>query len=781
MAEEIVLLKFQSDTAQLKAELTTATQQVKALGTEVEGVNKDVDVMSNSFKNTGNNIATSVVAGSKAFNDLNKHIDDSVSKLEKAGKVQKGLSDGAKSFLKDASLEKAYNNLNAKIEKGGLSQRELTKAIKEYQTIALKAGETSPIAAKAIAEAGKLKDQIDDTREAVKNMASGSRLEQFGSTLGSLTGKLASLDFEGAAQQAKQLAAISSQITFKESLGGIKQLGSALLNLGKALITNPVFLMGAAVTAIAVAVYDLISAQKSEVELLEEQIELSKKRQVIVEGMYDREINLAKELGKETDLLERKKALATYNELKRQLQMIQQKTKAQREAAVKELEFLKSTLVAAPQAQAQLEKEIKKIRDGATQEEIDATQALLDAKNQLQIENLQFYKAVASSTVKANEDSLNQIKSSNDKFMQSEEGQRLAQINTLFGTLNKLLDQSKTETVPAILDRVNRKIQETANQIQELAKQADLTKLNEKLGLSVDEDFVPKRKDTLDAINQMEEENQTARLDRQDAFIEKENENYLKRAEAELEFYEKSKENAEKDAQNKEQIQQQFNQIAIKSFTDLFSEIARLEGENSEYAKLLALFQIGLDLAKSLSATIAGASAAAAAGGPLAPVLLAGYIASGIAQVSTAFLRVNQLVNQPVPKKLAEGSEFLTGGQANTDSIPALLMPGERVVTKEKNLRYYDDLSAIHNGHYEDHLQSKYIAPAVRQAIQDYKQETNRAFAREVANGLLGGKKWNGSNIVTSLMMMNHDENLRHKELVMAVTSGKRYVSRKSR
>lgn len=55
-------------------------------------------------------------------------------------------------------------------------------------------------------------------------------------------------------------------------------------------------------------------------------------------------------------------------------------------------------------------------------------------------------------------------------------------------------------------------------------------------------------------------------------------------------------------------------------------------------ARALAITQLSIDTAKSISATIAGATAAAAAGGPAAPFLLAGYITTGIATVLTAFV-----------------------------------------------------------------------------------------------------------------------------------------------
>tara|TARA_R110001606_G_C15403403_1_gene653634 strand:- start:12731 stop:14827 length:2097 start_codon:yes stop_codon:yes gene_type:complete len=67
------------------------------------------------------------------------------------------------------------------------------------------------------------------------------------------------------------------------------------------------------------------------------------------------------------------------------------------------------------------------------------------------------------------------------------------------------------------------------------------------------------------------------------------------------------------------------------------SSIVSLTGGEGKRAKRIqkqiAVAQIAIDTAKSISATIAGASAASAAGGPAAPFLLVSYIASGIATV----------------------------------------------------------------------------------------------------------------------------------------------------
>mgnify|MGYP003479324107 FL=1 len=99
-------------------------------------------------------------------------------------------------------------------------------------------------------DVGKLKDQISSAAAAANVFATSSKFEQIGNAFGSVVSKLRNLDFSGAVAQSKLLVATSKSLTFKEALGGVKDLGATLLNVGKSLLLNPIFLIGAAVTGI---------------------------------------------------------------------------------------------------------------------------------------------------------------------------------------------------------------------------------------------------------------------------------------------------------------------------------------------------------------------------------------------------------------------------------------------------------------------------------------------------------------------------------------------------
>lgn len=110
----------------------------------------------------------------------------------------------------------------------------------------------------AIARTAELKDRMNDVNEQVGVLTAGSKFEKMSNNLGDIGGKIASLDFEGANESASRLLSFSKSITFGDATKGIKDLGSTFLQLGKALLTNPLFLIAAVIAAVVVAVVKLL-------------------------------------------------------------------------------------------------------------------------------------------------------------------------------------------------------------------------------------------------------------------------------------------------------------------------------------------------------------------------------------------------------------------------------------------------------------------------------------------------------------------------------------------
>jgi len=102
---------------------------------------------------------------------------------------------------------------------------------------------------------GQLKDQVDDLGRGVNTLA-GDPLERLNNSFGMIGGSLMSLDFGGAIQGLNGMASAVGDIKMDDITKGIEGLGTAFLNLGKSLLTNPIFLVAATLTAVGVALYE---------------------------------------------------------------------------------------------------------------------------------------------------------------------------------------------------------------------------------------------------------------------------------------------------------------------------------------------------------------------------------------------------------------------------------------------------------------------------------------------------------------------------------------------
>ena len=102
--------------------------------------------------------------------------------LDNIDKELKSISNTAKDI---ANIDKRFEDLNKRVESGTMTMRESTKAIKEYQTIALQAGADSPVGAQAIANAAKLTDELGDLKNAITNASHDGANMQAALQLGS--------------------------------------------------------------------------------------------------------------------------------------------------------------------------------------------------------------------------------------------------------------------------------------------------------------------------------------------------------------------------------------------------------------------------------------------------------------------------------------------------------------------------------------------------------------------------------------------------------------------
>lgn len=112
-------------------------------------------------------------------------------------------------------------------------------------------------------EAGSLKDKIGDAKDSIKAFSSESKLTQGKTLISQIGSDLTDLNFGDASDKAKQFAMVVKSITFGEVIKGIKDFGSAILGVGKALLLNPFVLIASGIAAITYLIFDQIEAEKN--------------------------------------------------------------------------------------------------------------------------------------------------------------------------------------------------------------------------------------------------------------------------------------------------------------------------------------------------------------------------------------------------------------------------------------------------------------------------------------------------------------------------------------
>jgi hypothetical protein len=157
--------------------------------------------------------------------------------------TQKGLND-VQEELK--GVEKEINNINdtpltldeqlkeitKSVEGGGLSMRELTKKIKDYQTIAVQASRESPIGREAITRAASLQDELGDLRNEITRLSADGQKMQGALALGSaVAGGYGALQgvmaLAGQENEALMQSLVKMQAA-QSALAGIEQLRLSL-------------------------------------------------------------------------------------------------------------------------------------------------------------------------------------------------------------------------------------------------------------------------------------------------------------------------------------------------------------------------------------------------------------------------------------------------------------------------------------------------------------------------------------------------------------------------
>lgn len=102
---------------------------------------------------------------------------------------------------------------------------------------------------KLSAKIGELKEKIDETNESVRTLT-GDPLERLNNSFSMIGSSIMNLDFGAATTGLKGMSSAISDFKFKDLVAGAKAFGSTMLDLGKSLLMNPIFLIGGVLVAI---------------------------------------------------------------------------------------------------------------------------------------------------------------------------------------------------------------------------------------------------------------------------------------------------------------------------------------------------------------------------------------------------------------------------------------------------------------------------------------------------------------------------------------------------
>ena len=180
-------------------------------------------------------VAPAASASAKAIDDIAGSMQEVAPAAAQTATAFDDISDSVKQVddSKLGELEETQKQVEGSSKSLKLQLRELQSQLANTEPDSAKYRELSQ-------EAGILKDKIQDAAQAVGTQAGGA-FERVGGSLGLVTSRIASLDFEGAGEAAKQLAKNIGDIKPGDITKGIKGIGSALGSVGKALLTNPLF------------------------------------------------------------------------------------------------------------------------------------------------------------------------------------------------------------------------------------------------------------------------------------------------------------------------------------------------------------------------------------------------------------------------------------------------------------------------------------------------------------------------------------------------------------
>lgn len=268
--------------------------------------------------------------------------------------------------------------------------------------------------------------------------------------------------------------------------------------------------------------------------------------------------------------------------------------------------------------------------------------------------------------------------------------------------LNQLIIDKQTELDTQLKEKADALAEERINaEMQKIAEQ-EQTKLELRKAIAEENSAEMLELQLQELELQQQAELESTILNEEDKYLIVEKYEKLKQALV----AETAKKNEEQATQMKMQLSASLQMMA-KNASSAFGQMSELlEGygeENekaSKAAKAFALMQLATDQAVSISQTaramveaVQGATQAAASTGPLAPVMLAVYIAEMVGLVLGAV--AGQVASIKQAKGILSGEKFESGGivggtSFSGDKVVAHVNSGEMILNREQQTRLFD-------------------------------------------------------------------------------------------
>lgn len=659
------------------------------------------------------------------------------------------------------------NKTTASFNKTAESTKSLRTQLKELK--AQLANATDPKDIEKLARAaGKLTDQIEDATDAAKVFASESKFEQIGNAFGSVVSKLRNLDFSGAVAQSKLLVSTSKSLTFKEALGGVKDLGTTLLNVGKSLLLNPIFLIGAAVTGI-IANFDKLKNSGGIVGKVFTTI--GEILGGVVDGMTDfaNVIGLVDtETGKFYDNLIEKSNKVAKNQADTIDRLIKLR-QAEGKSTV-DLEIVKQQQIANT---AKLEFELLGKRKKSGQDLSEDEQKRLQELIQIQADALYEIDIIEA---KANADKLKKQAELNKQL--EDEADKFAKVLRDLQTQNIELDYERRKQIilnnfddetakyKGHLDIINELVKKKNNDLNDLEREKWAK--NQQILTEAQDDYIKKYKEGVKDIEgadvglsakvakniqtnidkeKLADEQRRARLT---AFV-----NFAQQA---LSTYQQlyndnvtAQIQANNDArdENLAALQEEYDSKLIsqeiyesrkKKIQDEANAVEReLKKEQFERNKQLAL----------INATIATAQAISGALAQTAELGYGAIILAGLMAVLGA-AQIGAIASQPTPK-FEKGGRI--GGKRHSQGGTLIEAEvDEFVVNRKDAIKHYDLVDAINSGNAEDYINKQYIAPILKEQQKKFREQKENSFADSIVNSMmLNSGQFKDGNLLEAL------------------------------